>query len=472
MPYAINNYFGTQVATVADGTVNKNFSIRFIGKNYSGFGEYINENFLHLLENFAGTTAPKETPVTGQLWYDSTASLLKLKYYTGTKWSSLAVNNITTTANSVAPSDSKVGDFWYDQQTNRLSIYTGSEYVLVGQQSVLGFNSTQLESTSVKPIDSANKKAIIKASVNGIVSYVISSNAEFTLDGVVNAIDGFTVIKPGITLRNSSTGVTSSNDRFWGTASNSDKLGGLAANAYALASGGTFTSAVSFADTGFTVGTELKIFNDQSTEPTIQNLIGNKIIFKTRYNNADVTPLQIVDRDLLPGVNNFTNLGSPSLKFANIYAGSIYGISEKADSLNVGGVYRTASTASGPNTIVVRDGSGVIAGSVQSANEAVKLKNPRNINGVTFDGTQSIEIPFDASLLGGTTIKSTVVNSSLTSVGTLTNLRTSGYMKMPVYTNETARNSSITSPEEGMVIFLSSTKRFQGFNGTSWVDLH
>jgi hypothetical protein len=472
MPYSINNYYGQPVATVADGTVNRSFSIGLIGKNYAGYGTTFNENFYRLLENFAGPSAPKEPAVLGQVWYDSTSDLLKLKYYTGTKWNTLAVNNITTVTNATAPANSKLGDFWYDKITNRLSIHNGTEYVLVGQQSILGFGTTQMRSRSVKANGSNTLLAIVEAVVNGVTTYIISSNPDFTLDNSINTILGFSLIRTGITLANSETGATSSADRFWGTASNADKLGGRAASDYALSTNTSFSTLTGFADVGLTVGTEFKIFNDQGITPTLVNQLGDTIVFKVTYNGSQITPLKLVGRDALPGITDYSNLGSPLLKFGSIYATNFYGITDKADSLNVGGVYRTASSAVGPNTIVVRDNTGRITGAVDTSAEAVKLQNIRNINGVGFDGTQSITVPFDANQLTGTNIKSTVLTSSLTTVGTLTNLRTSGYIKFPVYSDATARNTAIPSPEAGMVVFITLTSKFQGYNGSAWTDLN
>ena len=60
MAYQVNNFRGTLVTTVEDGTIDTTTDLRFIGKNYAGYGEVQNENFLHLLENFSsnsGTTA-------------------------------------------------------------------------------------------------------------------------------------------------------------------------------------------------------------------------------------------------------------------------------------------------------------------------------------------------------------------------------------------------------------------------------
>jgi hypothetical protein len=53
---------------------------------------------------------------------------------------------------------------------------------------------------------------------------------------------------------------------------------------------------------------------------------------------------------------------------------------------------------------------------------ATRLQTARNINGVSFNGAVDITVTADANTLSNTTLKSTVVNSSLTSVGTLTGL--------------------------------------------------
>jgi hypothetical protein len=55
-----------------------------------------------------------------------------------------------------------------------------------------------------------------------------------------------------------------------------------------------------------------------------------------------------------------------------------------------------------------------------NAATAIKLATTKNINGVAFDGSADITVAADAGTLTGTTLASNVVNSSLTSVGTIT----------------------------------------------------
>lgn len=84
MPYAINKSNGDLLVTVEDGTADlTSTSIALVGRNYAGYGEYLNENMVHLLENFAKSTQPS-SPLMGQLWYDTTTKLLKV--YDGTEF--------------------------------------------------------------------------------------------------------------------------------------------------------------------------------------------------------------------------------------------------------------------------------------------------------------------------------------------------------------------------------------------------
>ena len=80
MAYTINKTDGTILATVADGTLDTTTNLQLIGKNYAGYGEILNENSVKLLENFANSSAP-DKPITGQLYYDT--SLSQVKVYNG-----------------------------------------------------------------------------------------------------------------------------------------------------------------------------------------------------------------------------------------------------------------------------------------------------------------------------------------------------------------------------------------------------
>jgi hypothetical protein len=95
MPYSIDRYNGSTITVVEDGTIDTTTDIKLIGKNYAGYGEVQNENFLHLLENFSNASQPPR-PISGQVWYDSLTK--KLKFYNGSRfcknyWKKFCFNN-------------------------------------------------------------------------------------------------------------------------------------------------------------------------------------------------------------------------------------------------------------------------------------------------------------------------------------------------------------------------------------------
>jgi hypothetical protein len=45
-------------------------------------------------------------------------------------------------------------------------------------------------------------------------------------------------------------------------------------------------------------------------------------------------------------------------------------------------------------------------------------------------------------------------------------------IKTGVYDDATARDAFVTVPEKGMIIFNDDTNKFQGYDGSAWVDLN
>lgn len=76
MAYTILKSDGTPLTTIPDGTINTtSTSIGLPGRNYAGYGQTLDTNFVHQLENFADTTPPAN-PLRGQLWYNTNDSTL------------------------------------------------------------------------------------------------------------------------------------------------------------------------------------------------------------------------------------------------------------------------------------------------------------------------------------------------------------------------------------------------------------
>jgi hypothetical protein len=358
MPYSIDRYNGTTLTVVEDGTIDNTLDIKLIGKNYAGYGEVQNENYVHLLENFSGTSAPPR-PLSGQIWYNSSSR--KLSFWDNNKWRPMGGAEVKGTA----PTGLTEGDFWWDSGNDQLYAFNGAEYVLVGPQGVAGSGTTQMVSRSVRDT-LGTTHAIITALVDGDAIYIVSADTDFTLDSLVNEIPGFSVIKQGLTLINTgTTGVTSSAHKYWGTASNSLKLADRPVTDFVLADSSIFTGVVRFADAGFTVGdsNDLAIFIDGGTTPYFKNAISDTIVFQTTSSTVR-TPLKLVANDLLPGTDGVSNIGSSSFKYGTIYANAFNGVASSADTLNVGGTYRSASVSASPNTVVVRDTSSNITANI------------------------------------------------------------------------------------------------------------
>lgn len=360
MPYQINKYNGDKLALVADGTIDSTTDLKFIGKNYAGYGEVQNENFLFLLENFANGTQPPK-PVPGQLWFDSGNS--KLKFYDGAKFRTTGGAEL----GSSAPTGLTTGDFWWDTANKQLYTWDGATYVLVGPQGVAGSQTTQMRSRSVRDTLSATH-AIIEAIVDGDTIFVVSSDPEFTLDQTTSAINGFTKIHQGLTLAytnvDASPGQTlNANHRFWGTATNSDRLGGIDAANFVQKGSAVFNSLVQFSDAGFTVGDtpRLRVFNSTTglnTFPVIKNQLNDTIKFQTTSGGVDKTPLTLVGADILPGVDNQSDIGSGALRFKTVNAVTFAGTATQADALYVAADdYRTASASATSGSIAVRTSS-------------------------------------------------------------------------------------------------------------------
>jgi hypothetical protein len=270
--------------------------------------------------------------------------------------------------------------------------------------------------------------------VNGKVMFIVSSTT-FELNQVSKDLNpGFRYIKAGITLVNTDNtdGVTKvdTGEIFWGTASNAIQLGGFPTEQFikvedeGLEQGNVIFSSstkVRFADIGYTLGDsnslEVSIDSSNGVTPIFKNTAANEIKFQTTSGSTVNTPLIISGNNLIPSVNETSDIGQDLMMYNNVYAknirstslfgngaaitslnasqltsgvvpvgrlqgtynisitGAVAGVASNADNaekLRVGSAYRnatvdTANTGTA-NTIAARDGSG-------------------NINAVRFQGT-------------------------------------------------------------------------------------
>jgi hypothetical protein len=306
MAYQINLTNGTTFATIADGTINTQTNLTLVGKNYPGYGEFIDENFIHLLENAANNAAPA-SPLTGQLWFNTTTKVLQV--WQGVAWKSLG----GATASATPPSNSQTGDLWYDTVNQQLKVYdatkTPDPWILVGPQFSGGTGVTGAIPVIITDQD-GNNHTIIQLTVANAVVACVSKDATFVPSGA--GISGFANVRPGITLASSVSGVV---PQFFGTANNASSLQGFTASNFVQNSGNAQTMATSLAiqsDTGLSVGVDNDLrVSVSGTTVTLanQNQDGN-VLF--RVNKAGVATTVLT----LDGANAsvvFANLSVPEI---------------------------------------------------------------------------------------------------------------------------------------------------------------
>ena len=222
MPYIVTTTSGTAIATIPDNTVNTTTtSIALVGKNYAGYGAFLNENYVKMLENFSNSIAPT-APLTGQLWYDSTNTLLKV--WTGGQWKQMH----SSAAQNTAPQNPITGDLWWDTTNLLLKVWGGSTWLTIGPGAGSGSTGGAGSSTTGAIIDTiidtgSLSHAVIKLSVANQTIAIVSKDAVFTPG---TAIPGFTAVYPGINLINS-TGYN-----FTGNATNALAVNNISSNSF------------------------------------------------------------------------------------------------------------------------------------------------------------------------------------------------------------------------------------------------
>lgn len=318
MAYQVDKFNGAFFVSVEDGTIDTTSDLRFVGKNYAGYGEVQNENFLHLLENFSNTTAPPKV-ITGQIWFDSANK--KLKFYDGSRFKLAGGAEVSTTA----PSGLSTGDFWWDSAAKQLYAWTGTDFALIGPETSPDLGSSIVSAAVVKGTvgTAVGPHTILKIIADDKVIGIFSKTA-FTLDNAQNAIDDFTVIKKGFTLAKSQTGISTDDYVMWGTANNATRLGGFAADQYLKLGENSFTGEVKFFDPGFTVGdgNDLRLRVEGGDEVIVENRLGNPITFRiTVVETTDERDVAVINSTgVVPGNDNSYALGASGSRWSNVYA--------------------------------------------------------------------------------------------------------------------------------------------------------
>lgn len=395
MAYNITTTAGAAITTVADGTVDSSAtSLTLVGKNYAGYGVFLNQNYVKLLEHFANSTAPT-APLSGQLWYDSGNQVLKV--YNGSAWKPLSTSNST----SSTPSTAITGDLWWDTTNSQLKAYSGTEWIVVGP----AFTASTGQSGALVEtvIDSTTASHIvIKFYITSIVVAIVSKDATFTPQ---TPISGFTTIVPGLNLVSSSV-ITGA--QFTGDVSNALTLGGISSSQFlrsdiadqidARLTINSDNGLVVGGDTDFTVN----VASATSAVEMFQNVSNNDFNF---YVNKGGAKTQVINLDgatgavILPQTNTSTSTSTGALQVAG-------GVGV-AENLNVGGVAKvTNSTASSSKTtgaVIITGGLGV-GGAVYA--DTVSTTGNLTVGGdLTVTGSLNVEVDSETTILDQLTVQ-------------------------------------------------------------------
>ena len=204
MAYTILNTNGTTLLLLADGQVDKSAtSLSLIGRNYASYGQDLNNNFVKLLANSANSSGnPPRSPLTGQLWYDTTVKRLKV-YDNGFK---------TIGAVSVAssqPATLQTGDLWFDSVNQQLKIYSSGFVYNIGPifPSEVGDAGWILPSTIITDQDSEAKDIILLKSYGTTIGLAYYNDTGSKEPFLMNSID-LTTYAPNATTSTVVSGIT------------------------------------------------------------------------------------------------------------------------------------------------------------------------------------------------------------------------------------------------------------------------
>lgn len=376
MAYTINHYNGTELVVLDDGTLDTTTSLGLVGRNYVGYGETQNENFVFLLENFANNNPPTR-PLKGQIWYNNESNLTFV--YNGTAWVSIGAATLSTTA----PEGPAVGALWFETPVNKLHVFNGITWTFIGPETAEGFGVTRARTTTL--LDSSSiARPVILLTVNDTVIGICTSIA-FTINPA-NAIAGFNNLVEGINLSTA----TSIQGSLTGNADSASRL----------------ETARSLNGVAF----------DGTTDVTIKSSTTNKLVRGAYLAGSDfdgsVQQSWAVD-------------ATPANVIGKVVArNSEGGFSATTITSNlIGNVTGNVTATSGISNFSVVTAERFVGASLSgNAFSASQLETIRTINGVPFNGTENITVTAAAGTLTGNTIKDTVLHSSLQTVGTLTEL--------------------------------------------------
>jgi hypothetical protein len=495
MPYTINRTNGAKITVVNDGTINNSaLDITLIGKNYTGYGEAFNENFVKLLENFSSTSRPAK-PLTGQLYFNSTSKKLEVYTTTGeSRWKTLGVIDVGTSR----PTGANAGDLWFNPNDSggRLYSYSGSgnQWILIGPINARGQTSGAI-SLDVKNQDSGLPENVLKLVANDGISFIASTRPSFDVDASETDIEPFfqNQIKQGITLPGAdSDGVSydpSLNNGYlmWGTAGTSLGLvrsNGDYVNADQYLTQQELSSAVGSVtvneDAGVLIGVS-GILKLHITEPdntaNISVINGNARTLKFNirngtdqfYNIFSITTGSNNDPRILPNSSATVYIGTASQAFSYGYINTLTSLTadiRTISSLNITGTNLTATNITSVNLT----STNITNVNLTSTNITNTNLNSTNITNVNLTATNITSTRLTATNITSVNLTATnITSTNLTSTNiTSTNLTATNITATTIRSTQIFDgNSRVLTTTTGVISIAGTTNKILVNGGTA-----
>lgn len=217
MAYNINLSNGTALISggLADGTIDQtSSSLTLVGKNYPGYGVFLNQNFVQLIENFAKSSAPV-APLPGQLWWDSGTKYLKVNTATAKGTASAAWKTmVTVTSSASAPSNPVVGEQWWDSTNLQLKVWSGSTWSVIGPAGTSSTGNTGAIPDTIVSISPSATYVVLKFFIDNTLVGIWSKQP----NSFTTALTGFATINTGLNLS------TAISQAFYGNADVANNL--------------------------------------------------------------------------------------------------------------------------------------------------------------------------------------------------------------------------------------------------------
>lgn len=278
MSYQLNKSDGTLLTDLIDGQIDTtSTNLVLVGRNYTGYGEFFNENFIKLLESFANSSAPSN-PLAGQVWWDTSEQ--RLKVFDGSVWKASGGPYVQDTRPQMV-----AGDLWIDNLNNQLYSFDGTDLVLIGPQYTesQGISGFRIESI----LDSQSRSRTVASLYIGGNLVGVFSNVEFTPEFSRRIIGLVTDQNPRGTIFEGFNIINPLSFQYRGIASSANGL---------VTAGGTVRTAESFlpSDTnGITTGT-LTIQNSGGltiglSQNHVQKVVGQRFYFENQLRDHDIS---------------------------------------------------------------------------------------------------------------------------------------------------------------------------------------